>query len=458
METDMFDKASAAGIPDTLSEPLSKSAERAVYAKINMRIIPVILCAYIFAYLDRINVGYTQLQMKQALGFSDAVYGLGAGLFFITYLMFEVPSNLWLERVGARKTFMRIMVLWGLCSTATMFIRTPTEFYLIRLMLGACEAGFFPGIMLYLTYWYPSQRRGRVTGMLLSGIPISGLLGGAISGTIMSTLNTVWGLEGWQWVFVLEGIPTVFFGFFVYWFLADRPHQASWLNDAEKAIVNALMDDDHRFDEPVKGLRSSVFRALANPQTYVLSFVYFCLLCMVYAITFWLPTMIKLLGVNSLGRIGWGTVIPYAFGLLGLNAMSYSSDMLQERRLHVASTLIVGSCLLFATTLVHWSFLPMMVLLCVASFFIFASALFWAIPPTLLGRESAAAGIAVISSVGTLGGFVSPWLIGTMKDITGSMQGGLGCITVLAVIGGLVIIFGLPERAFRVGVRAKRSD
>lgn len=306
----MFEKSSALHVPSTPSRPFTESDESGTYAKINIRIIPVLLFAFILAYLDRVNVGYAQLQMRQMLGFSDAVYGLGAGLFFITYMIFELPSNLWLERVGARKTFVRIMVLWGLCSTATMFVRTPVEFYIVRLMLGACEAGFFPGLMLYLTYWYPSGRRGRVTGFLLSGIPISGILGGAVSGTIISNLDGVWGLAGWQWVFLLEGLPTVIFAFVLYVLLPDRPEDANWLRDSEKELVRALLNFDHSVDGDKERSRGKIFKVLANPQTYILSFIYFCLLCMVYVMTFWLPTIIKMLGVSSLGKIGWAYSSP----------------------------------------------------------------------------------------------------------------------------------------------------
>lgn len=290
-----------------------------------------------------------------------------------------------------------------------------------------------------------------MTGFLLSGIPISGILGGAVSGTIISNLDGVWGLAGWQWVFLLEGLPTVIFAFVLYVLLPDRPEDANWLRDSEKELVRALLNFDHSVDGDKERSRGKIFKVLANPQTYILSFIYFCLLCMVYVMTFWLPTIIKMLGVSSLGKIGWATVVPYAFGLLGLNLISYSSDIFRERRYHVASTLIFGSGTLFATTFVHWTFLPTMALLCLSSFFVFASALFWAIPPTLFGKESAAAGIAVISSAGTLGGFVSPWLIGTLKTVTGSMQGGLGCVAVLALMGGLLTIFALPHGAVRVG-------
>jgi len=206
-----------------IHQPLLRSAEDKVYRRISWRVMPIILIAYVFAFLDRINIGYAQLQMKQDLALSDAVYGLGAGIFFVTYLLFEVPSNLLLEKIGARLTFLRIMVLWGLTSAATAFVTEPWQFYGIRLLLGVFEAGFFPGIILYLTYWYPSHRRGRVTGLFLFGMPITGVLGGPLSGSIMSGMEGLGGMHGWQWLFIVEGLPTVLLGFLLFRLLPNKP-------------------------------------------------------------------------------------------------------------------------------------------------------------------------------------------------------------------------------------------
>jgi D-galactonate transporter len=431
------------------------SEEDAIYRNINWRIVPIILFAYILAFLDRINVGYTQLQIKQDLGFSDAVYGLGAGLFFITYLMFEVPSNLWLEKIGARLTFLRIMVLWGLASAAMMFVTLPWHFYGLRMLLGVFEAGFFPGVILYLTYWYPSHRRGRVTGLFLFGTPLTGVIGGPLSGWIMSSMNGVGGFHGWQWVFLLEGLPTVLVGFIVYLMLANKPADAKWLTEREKAIVQGLIDADSASQASTRHGKLSA--AMADPRTWVLAFIYLTCAAAVYTLTFWLPTMVKQLGVTDIAAIGWYTAIPFAFGALGVLLISRSSDYFRERRWHVASTLIVGSLALYMTTFLAGAFLPTMVLLCVAAFFIFGSALFWSIPPTYLSAEAAATGIAVISSIGILGGFVSPTLIGFVKDWTGSISGGLAFMTALIMAGGLTILVALPAKALRVGGPAQSA-
>jgi D-galactonate transporter len=439
---------SAAALVGNTSDEM---VEDAVFRKISWRVMPLILVAYVCAFLDRINIGYAQLQMKHDLAFSDAVYGLGAGIFFVTYLLFEVPSNLLLEKIGARLTFLRIMVLWGMASAATAFVSSSWQFYAIRLLLGIFEAGFFPGIILYLTYWYPSQRRGRVTGLFLFGMPITGVLGGPLSGAIMSGMEGLGGMHGWQWLFLVEGLPTVLLGFVLYRMLPDGPGRASWLNSAEKSMVQNVLAADHR-GETKAGHHGRLAAALADPKTYVLAFIYFCCACAVYTLTFWLPTMIKGLGIAPIATIGWYTAVPYIFGALGVLVISRSSDRFKERRWHVGGTLALGAVALASTSYLGTAVVPDMVMLCAASFFIFGGgSLFWSIPPTYLDRNAAAAGIAVISSLGILGGFVSPTLIGMIKGATGSIQMGLLALTALVICGGLTILLGLPKSALRVG-------
>ena len=447
----------------TITEAMGISEEDAIYRKINWRIIPIILFAYILAFLDRINVGFTQLQMKADLGFSDAAFGLGAGLFFITYLIFEVPSNLLLEKIGARLTFLRIMVLWGLTSAAMMFVSEPWHFYGLRLLLGACEAGFFPGVILYLTYWYPSSRRARVTGLFLFGMPITGVIGGPITSTIMAGMNGYLGFKGWQWTFLIEGLPTVLVGYLLYKLLPDKPRLAHWLTEREKDVVEAILAADRK-GQAVGHHHGKLKAAVADPKTWVLAFVYFTIAAGVYTLTFWLPTMVKALPGITIAQVGWYVVPPFACGALGILAITNLSDRLRERRWHVALPMIVGTLCLFATTFfvvpgeggkLVPEFLPTMSLLCIASFLIFGGGvLFWSIPPTYLTAEAAATGIAVISSIGILGGFVSPTLIGFVKDFTGSMTVGLAFMTGLAVLGALVTLFAIPSSAVRVGGKA----
>ena len=441
-------------MPTAPGSVIDTAAEKAVYRRIDLRIVPVIMIAYVLAFLDRINVGYAQLQMKQSLGFSDAVYGVGAGIFFLSYFLCELPSNLWMQKIGARLTFLRIMVLWGLTSAATMLVAEPWQFYTVRLLLGVFEAGFFPGVILYLTWWYPSHRRGRVTGLFLFGIPVTGVLGGPISGAILSGMDGVHGYAGWQWLFLLEGLPTALFGIVVYRLLSDRPGDAPWLSPAERRLVQAVLDRDRASSGPEAGVdphdRAGAWVALRDARTYVMGGIYFCCACSVYTFTFWLPTMIKALDVGSLGAVGLWSALPFAAGGVGILLVCWSSDHFLERRWHVATTLFLGTSALYATTLAGGAFWPTMLLLCVAAFFSFSCVVFWAIPPTYLSRDAAAAGIAVISSIGILGGFVSPSIIGWIKTATGSLDAGLGLMAGISVIGGLATILLVPKPAVPV--------
>jgi len=277
--------------------------EAETYRKITHRILPLLFLGYLCAFLDRINVGYAQLQMKSALGFSDATYGLGAGIFFLSYLLFEIPSNLLLERIGARLTLLRIMVLWGLTSAGTMFVTTPAQFYLARFLLGLFEGGFFPGIILYLTYWYPSTRRAAVTGQFMFAVPVAGMIGGPLSAWILSSLDKVAGLDGWRWIFLIEGLPTVVLGVVCFFTLRDKPAQAAWLTDSEKALVQGLLSaEEIQHGHGRAGPETSWFKMLADAQMWVLVFIYFACAVASYSFTFWLPAMIKGFGIEDVAE------------------------------------------------------------------------------------------------------------------------------------------------------------
>lgn len=428
-----------------------KSEGDHIWSKITWRVLPIVFIAYVMSFLDRINVGYAKLTMQQDLQFSDAIYGLGAGIFFITYLIFEIPSNLWMERIGARRTFMRIMVFWGLTSAATAFVATPTQFYAVRLLLGAAEAGLFPGIILYLSYWFPSARRGRITSMFLFAIPITGVVGGPISGAIIKNMDGVLGWHGWQWMFLVEGLPTVLLGLLVYYFLANKPDSAVFLDAREREVVRQVMDGDRNRSTQTGGLQHQLKQAMLDKNVWILSFVYFTLTCAAYTLTFWMPTMIRALGVTDVASVGWYSAIPFVCGGLGLILIGASSDHFRERRWHVAISMVIGALLLYATQYLGGAFMPTMIILSVASFFTFSSAMFWSIPPTYLNSTTAATGIALISSVGTFGGFVSPSLIGWLKTSTGSMHMGLLAMTAVSCLGALTVAFALPRNSTRVG-------
>ncbi|MCO1360463.1 MFS transporter [Burkholderia multivorans] len=310
----------------------------AVYAKVTRRLVPFLFVCYLFSFIDRSNVGFAQLQMKSSLGFSDAAYGIGATMFFVGYALFEVPSNLLLQRIGARATLFRIMVLWGAASAATMFVRTPTQFYLLRFLLGVFEAGFFPGIVLYLTYWFPSNRRARVIALILMASVAAGFVTGPISGVILKSLHEAGGLEGWQWMFVLEGLPTMIAAGFVFVLLPDRPEHAAWLDDAEKARIREALEET---DEPLES--RSLLRVLSDPRAYLLAFGIFVNGCTGYFLAFWVPTLIRELGVADPRAIGLYTVIPNAFGIVAMILYGRHSDLRNEQRMHWALAFVVAA-------------------------------------------------------------------------------------------------------------------
>ena len=416
-----------------------------VYSKVTWRLIPFLFVCYVASYLDRINIGFAQLQMKQDLGFSDAVYGLGAGIFFFGYFLFEVPSNLLLEKIGARKTLLRIMVVWGLISACMMFVKTPMQFYIARFLLGVFEAGFFPGIILYLTYWYPSGMRGRIIALFMSAIAIAGIIGGPLSGWIMNDLAGANGWKGWQWMFLLEGLPTIVLGVLVLYILDDHPDDAKWLSAREKEIL------DHNLEVDQRGLdvahHHSLGQALRDPKIYILSFAYFTFICGVYAISFWLPTIVKSFGVTDPLRIGLLTTIPYIAGAIGMVVISKHSDKTLERRWHAALSGFIGGAGLVAASFLPGSLGLALVALSVATIGILATMpLFWAMPTAYLSGTAAAGGIALINSLGLIGGFVSPFVIGWIKTATGSVNYGLYFITALLVLGGVVLLAGIPAR------------
>lgn len=419
-----------------------------IYRKITLRLIPFLFICYVAAYLDRINIGFAQLQMKQDLGFSDAVYGLGAGIFFLGYMLFEVPSNLLLAKIGARKTLLRIMVIWGLISASMMFVQTPTQLYIARFLLGVFEAGFFPGVILYLTYWYPSGMRARIIAFFMSGIAIAGILGGPLSGWIMNDLAGVNGWKGWQWMFLLEGLPAVGLGILVLFILADRPSDANWLSAREKEIVKETLEQDQR------GLgvshHASLRHVLRDPKIYLLSFAYFTFIAGTYVITFWLPTIIKGFGITDPMRIGLLTAIPYIAGAIGMVVISKHSDKTRERRWHTAVCAFVGAAGLIAATLLNGDLTWALLALAIATIGILATMpLFWAMPTAYLSGAAAAGGIALINSLGLIGGFVSPFVIGWIKTTTGSVNNGLYFMSALLVLGGVVLLIGVPATALR---------
>ncbi|WP_425220131.1 MFS transporter [Ralstonia solanacearum] len=404
-----------------------------VYSIVNRRILPFLAVCYLFAYLDRINIGFAKLQMQNDLALSDAAYGLGAGIFFFGYMLFEVPSNLLLVKIGARRTLSRILILWGLVSASMLFVTDVRTFYALRFLLGVFEAGFAPGMIYYLTQWYPGARMARAMAIVLGAAPVGGAIGGPVSTWIMGHFAGTGGLAGWQWMFLAEGIPSILLGIAAYGYLVDKPADARWLTDEQKAVIAG---DIARAST---GQASSFVKALADPKLYVLAAAYFCLICGVYAVGFWLPSILKSAGLTDLFQIGLYSAIPNLAMLVAMYALGRSSDRRGERHWHSAITAILGAGLL-AWAAYAASFPTALISITLASAAIFASySVFWAIPQAHLKGTAAAGGIAFINSIGLFGGFFSPTLIGWTKDATGSLQAGLLVMAALLVLGAVLL-------------------
>jgi len=405
-----------------------------LYAKVTRRIVPLMMLGYIAAFLDRVNVGFAKLQMLGDLHFSETVYGFGAGIFFVGYFLFEVPSNLALHRIGARRWLARIMISWGIISASMMFVTTPTSFYGLRFLLGAAEAGFFPGVIYYLTQWYPAARRGRIVAMFMTAVAICSVAGGLISGAIMQSFNGAMGLAGWQWLFLLEALPALAVGVYYLLRLTDNIQAATWLQPEEKAVLAAQLSA-HESDVPAGTFKT----AFQDWRVWVACLIYFSCTSGIYGLGFWLPTIVADMGVKSPLEIGMLTAIPYAVAAVGMVLVGRSSDKHRERRWHFAVTAAVGGLGLVLS--VQFSNYPAAALaaLTLATFGVLSSSpLFWSFPTAFLRGAAAAAGIAIINSIANLGGFVIPFAVGAIKDATGSTANGMYFLAVL-LFGGAVL-------------------
>ncbi len=431
---------------NTSSPALESPFVKVVFKKIDSRLLPLLLIAYMVAYLDRINIGYAQLQMKQTLPFDDAVYGLGAGVFFLGYFLFEVPSNLLLERIGARKTLLRIMVLWGLVASAMMFVSTPLQFYIVRFLLGVFEAGFFPGVILYFTYWYPSVRRGQVIAIFMSATTIVSLIAGPLCGSILKYFDGLAGLHGWQWLFLVQGLPAIFIGVLIYFLLKDKPDQAPWLSTEEKAVV----EDAFRHDiKDVAGEAEGTFvQMLQDPRAYMLALVYFFLLGATYTMVFWVPTLIQSWGVKDLLLVGIYASVPNAAGIIGMILMGRHSDKSHERRWHFVACVVIASAGLFITTLLQGNLIGSILALSVAVIGIAsATPLFFALTSEYLSAGAAAGGLALISSLGNLGPAVSPSINGLILKSTGDNVYSIYFVMALYLLSGTFLLLAIRPAA-----------
>lgn len=412
------------------------------YAKVSRHIIPLMLLAYIVAYLDRINVGFAKLQMLGALGFSESIYGLGAGIFFLGYFIFGVPSNFILQRLGARVWIAVLMISWGIISGATMWVKTPVEFCLMRFLLGVAEAGFFPGVIYYFTEWYPTDRRGKIIAMFMSAIAIGSMIGSVISGGVMQSFGGAYGWAGWQWLFLLEAAPAVVVGLCIVFFTCDNIGSASWLHEDERMLLTV----DLARDSGSKPQHSFV-DAFYDRRVWIASAIYFCVMMGLYGISFWLPTIIFDMGIKRPLHIGLVTAIPYGVAAVGMVLMGRSADSRDERRWHVAIPAVVGAGGLILSAVLATHTVMALAALSGAAFGILTAApLFWCLPTAYLSGPAAAAGIAIINSSGCLAGFASPYIVGVLEDLTNSTNAGMYCIAAfLLVSAGLVVVAISPE-------------
>jgi D-galactonate transporter len=397
----------------------ARDFEAATYRQVTWRLLPFLFLCYILAYLDRVNVGFARLQMQADLGLSDTAYGIGAGMFFIGYFFFEVPSNLLLRRVGARMWIARIMILWGVISSGMMFTSGQTSFYVLRFLLGIAEAGFFPGIILYLTFWYTRAHRARMVALFMTAIALAGVLGGPVSGWIMDRMGGVGGLRNWEWLFLLEGLPSVFVGFLVLVYLDDGPERASWLTAEQKALLARRLAEEEQVKAADDRHAQHIGEVFRNPSVWVLSLIYFGTVMGNYGVTFWLPQIIRETITTNAWEIGLVSMIPWGAAAISAVIVGASSDRHQERRWHIATGAMIGAVAFVLSGLPGVSGWTGLAFLTIATAGMMSTmTTFWSLPTAILSGNAAAAGIAWINSLGNLSGYVSPFVLGAIRDAT----------------------------------------
>lgn len=422
---------------DSKSSPLAQQ----VYRKLDKRLLPFLISLYIVAYIDRVNIGFAKLTMSEQLGFSDSVYGLGAGIFFLGYFLFEIPSNLILQRVGAKLWIARIMIIWGLLSTAMVFVSTPLQFYTVRFLLGLGEAGFFPGIILYLTYWYPTTRRAKSTATFMTAVAWAGVIGSPLSGSIMTNLDGVAMLKGWQWLFLLEGAPAIILGIIVIFWLDNHPNNAKWLNHQERTWLIEQLQQEAQHKSQSAHHADGFTKALTNHKVWLLCAVYFSVVMGLYGISFWLPQIISNLGTQSLQQTGLLTALPYLLAAVGMVIIGHSSDKHNERCWHFSLSAIVGSAGLILSGFYNDS-LPLSLLTLSLACLGTLSALpvFWSLPTHFLSGSAAAGGIALINACGNLAGYLSPVLVAWIKESTGNLTNALYMLAAWLLLSAVIVM------------------
>ena len=411
--------------------------------------MPFLFLCYILAYVDRVNVGFAKLQMQQDLGMSDSVYGIGAGIFFLGYFLFEVPANMILQRIGARLWIGPIMIAWGVVSSCTLFVKGASSYYALRFLLGIVESGFFPGVILYLTYWYTSKHRAKMVAIFMSAVPVSGVIAGPISGWILDRMKDVGHLSSWQWLFVVEGIPSLVVGLITLYFLTDNPAKAAWLTEDEKTLVLRRLEEEEEKKKATQGGgRHRLIDAFGSLPVWLLSLAYFGMAAGNYGISFWLPQVIKETITQDTIRIGWISTIPWAASIVVMIAFGHHSDTTGERRWHLAFGGIVGAIAFAASSIPGISGAAGIAALTVATVALMCEfAVFWALPTAILSGSAAAAGIAWINSIGNLAGYVSPAAVGIIRDQTHSMVPALLALSAGQLMTAFMILYVTRQHA-----------
>lgn len=427
----MSENLAAASFADTPAAGVLPAEIDAVVRKAAWRLIPILFLAYLINFIDRVNISFAKLQMSHALGLDEVAFGIGAGMFFVGYFFFEVPSNMILERIGARRWVPLIMFAWGLATAALAFVTTPLEFYLLRFFIGFAEAGFFPGVVLFMTYWFPPSHRGRMMALFMTGLAISGVVGGPVCGAIMQFLEGYGGLAGWQWLMIATGLPCLAVGMGIYLLLTDHPDQARWLSPRERQVLKASLGSQER-------PKTSVKAGLFNFWSWNSAWIYFLLVCGGYGVSFWMPTLFSQAGVESSAKIGLLVAVPNLLGAVAMLLICRHSDKVQERRWHLTACFAVAAIgfaviasqlgsvagLLLGLSIVHVGILT-------------GVPLSWTIPTRMLAPAAAAVGIAIVASVGNLGGFVAPVLIGKLSEASGELFTGFLALGGLLLLGAL---------------------
>ena len=422
--------ASSAATPSEL--------ETSTIRAISWRLIPFLVLAYFLSYLDRVNLGFAALTMNKELNFSPTVFSWGAGIFFIGYFLFEVPSNLALEKFGASRWIARIMITWGIISALMALVSGVSSFYGVRFLLGVAEAGFFPGIILYLTYWYPAKYRARFLAAFAVAVPVSTVIGAPISGLLLG-LDGAMGLKGWQWLFIIEGVPTVLLGVVTWFYLTDTPAKADWLTAEQKTWLASQLDSEVAAKQAAGHL--TLGQALASSRVIALSLIYFGFVAALYGMQFWLPTIVKAFGFTN-AQTGFVIAVPYLFGTVAMILWARHSDATRERVFHVGAPLLLTSVALGVCGYVTDP-TTTMVVLTVAAIGVFCTfAVFWTLPTAWLSGTAAAGAIALINSIGNLAGFGGPYIVGWIKDATGSTSTGLLVLSLLPLAAGLLVFVG----------------